>query len=604
MSALFPEFAQHAALAAVVALTLACAGVASSSPDQDMLLPGFHSMPLFDEQSRELRTPEGIRVVIQAPRELRPERPTLLLVFATPNGNTIEQTLGQAMTPGKNWHFDIQHISAQTRVLRRLTPERNVVLACTEAEGLSWPAWRSRHPDASDLIHELIDSLRAQVPGKRIDVALAAHSGGGSFIFGFINSAPAIPDWISDIAFLDANYSYSVADGHADKLLNWLKKSARRRLVVIAYDDRNIELNGKKVVSETGGTFRASGRMLASFEKNASLKLKTVRQGPFVHTGGADGRLQMYVHTNPENKILHTVLVGEMNGLLQAMTVGTRTERMWGSFGGPRAYTAYITPGAPEPPCLPERNPTASGGASLMMSIAGQPQADREGRIFQEILSGNVPPFCREFQSVCYEGNDAKGRAHSVELQVMTDYLSVGGPDDYVRVCLTPMTAQQIADCLGCSLPTCLLSDIIWQNAPRKIEPHPLTEDREASATFVQHSHILDGQLQGTDARLLTSGEKKDIVLSNALKLKPHKVAIYGWHHLNGVPIQPLTNVHRDTYVDYSHGTRLIQRRMLLDGEVADLADIMTDPVLCPLVSNEGPILPPRYTQPPIVEAP
>ncbi len=37
-------------------------------------------------------------------------------------------------------------------------------------------------------------------------------------------------------------------------------------------------------------------------------------------------------------------------------------------------------------------------------------------------------------------------------------------------------------------------------------------------------------------------------------------LAIYGWHRENGVAIQPLTIVHKDTYVDYSHGIRLVSR--------------------------------------------
>jgi len=40
-----------------------------------------------------------------------------------------------------------------------------------------------------------------------------------------------------------------------------LKGEPTRRLVVIAYDDRNITLDGKPVVGPTGGTYRATERM-------------------------------------------------------------------------------------------------------------------------------------------------------------------------------------------------------------------------------------------------------------------------------------------------------------------------------------------------------
>ena len=38
-----------------------------------------------------------------------------------------------------------------------------------------------------------------------------------------------------------------------------------RRLIVLAYDDREIMLDGKKVVGPDGGTFRATGRMRDAF---------------------------------------------------------------------------------------------------------------------------------------------------------------------------------------------------------------------------------------------------------------------------------------------------------------------------------------------------
>ena len=65
---------------------------------------------------------------------------------------------------------------------------------------------------------------------------------------------------------------------------------------------------------------------------------------PFHETTGLDGRIHFYVHPNPENKILHTALVGEMNGLVHIATLGTPHEEKWGTFGGPRAYTKWVQP--------------------------------------------------------------------------------------------------------------------------------------------------------------------------------------------------------------------------------------------------------------------
>ena len=143
-----------------------------------------------------------------------------------------------------------------------------------------------------------------------------------------------IPAYIDRIAFLDANYNFD-ATQHTGKFERWLKGDDARRLVVIAYDDREITLNGKKVLGPTGGTYRATGRMRDALGKVFPLAQTT--NPPFQETTGLDGRIHFFVHPNPQNKILHTVLVGEMNGLVHAATLGTANEEKWGRFGGPQS---------------------------------------------------------------------------------------------------------------------------------------------------------------------------------------------------------------------------------------------------------------------------
>jgi len=53
-------------------------------------------------------------------------------------------------------------------------------------------------------------------------------------------------------------------------------------------------------------------------------------------------------------------------------------------------------------------------------------------------------------------------------------------------------------------------------------------------------------------------------------------------------PIQPLTIVHVNWYVDYSHGIRLVKRSMTVDGKPRDLKFVLHDAKLSPLVSDEG----------------
>src|SRR3954469_5274977 len=93
-------------------------------------LPGFRTSAWFDERVREEWVAEGVRAVAIAPPAFDPKKPTRLVIYATPNGNTIEQTRGCAAADGLDWHHDIQHVAAQVRKLRDASPNENVVLAC------------------------------------------------------------------------------------------------------------------------------------------------------------------------------------------------------------------------------------------------------------------------------------------------------------------------------------------------------------------------------------------------------------------------------------------------------------------------------------------
>lgn len=540
-------------------------------------LSGFRRGAWFDEQVREEWITEGVRVLANAPAALDPTKPTRLVIYATPNGNTIEQTLGCGPADGLDWHFDIQHVAAQARRLREVSPGENVVLAVVEADGLSWPAWKKKYKDGPARVAQVVDTLRGWFPGSP-RVSLTGHSGGGGFLFGFLDATDAVPDWVERIVFLDANYSYSDADKHGDKLLAWLNGDRGRRLTVIAYDDRNIMLNGKLVVGPDGGTFRATERMRTRFTKD--VPLTESKTGEFTTYSGLDGRLAVHVHPNPKNRILHTALVGEMNGLLRGLTDGNE----WGTFGGPRAYAKWVQPA----PGIPPRPADAMGGAAFMAKVAKLPAAEREEAIAVELCRGNVPDFLRTLHPIT-----VRAKNHTATFEVMPDYLAVGSDADFVRVPMTPMTAARVADAFGCALPTRKIVDEVYKAAMVKLEPRPLTEAREAVETFVQHHTIIERQRAGNTG--LVAGIKKDVVVTNRLAEKPHKVAIYGWHKLDGAPIQPLTIVHRDTYVDYSHGVRLMRRAVTVDGKPRDVRHVLYAADLHSLLSDEGPIIRPAY---------
>ncbi|MCP4594101.1 MAG: hypothetical protein GY842_25510 [bacterium] len=307
------------------------------------VLPGFELSPHFSEQVRIYTFDPGVTVHVNAPAAARfdPGKNTRVVIYALPNGNTIAQTVGRRKAPDVDWHFFIQHIGAQIRRMREVVTQENIVVAYVEAEGRSWPSWRRTHPDSGQLIVRLIDSIRANFHPDRTTVELASHSGGGSLIFGYLNQVERIPDWVHRIIFLDSNYGYSDEQRHADKLLDWLRRQPDHHLGVIAYDDRQIRVNGKLVVGPTGGTYRKTQRMLERFGQDVVLAEESLQEYKRYH--GLKGRIDIILLINPDNLILHTVLV-EKNGLIHSLTSATPHEERAGRFWGPHAYDDWIQP--------------------------------------------------------------------------------------------------------------------------------------------------------------------------------------------------------------------------------------------------------------------
>ncbi len=562
-------------------------------------LPGFEAHAAFHEQVRWTRLESGVRVFVNARGELS-KQPRRLVLFATPNGNSIEQTLGCQAGDGIDWHFQIQHIAAQIRALRAVDPDHEWILAVVQAPKLSWPMFRKENPAAASVIHNIVRTLQTDCEAR--DVVLCCHSGGGAFLWEYIASVKTIPAEVSRIIFLDANYSYSDEVGHGDRLLAWLKASTERKLIVIAYDDREIELNGKKVIDGDGGTWRASERMLKRIRLDTNLKESEL--GSFQHFSGLTDQIQFFLHRNPENKILHTALVGEMNGVLSSLTLGTPIERPWGTFGGPQEYSQWIQTqpfverrsdqafipmtGIRKTLSSPARVPSSVSGSEFQKQMSGVPRIEREAAIVRELLAGNFPASSKELIPVQLRCIDKFGKSHSGIVFVMPDYLAIGHEFDSFRIPLSPNSAVQVADAFGASLITAKISDDIFAAATARLEPHPLTKDRDSMATFFEHHRIVESQLVGYPNKRLVAGIKKDVVFSNALRSKPHQVAIYGWHMLDGRPIQGLYAGHVDWYVDYSHGIRLMSNEVLVDDRLMELSDVLNDPELCSLLSNEG----------------
>jgi len=314
------------------------AAVGDASAKTNFSLADFKPSGTFEERTLSFVLDADVKVHINAPKELPPGRETLLVFYALPNGNTTAQTIGKQMKPGDDWHFDIQHIGAQTRWLRQHAPERSIVVAYLEADTKSWPAWRKQHGDAG--IPGLLESVRRIFGEFKVRTVLTGHSGGGSLTFGYLNAVESIPDDVERIAFLDSNYAYE-RERHEAKLVNWLAASTNHFLCVLAYQDYVALLDGKPFVSERGGTWGRSQAMLTDL--GAQFSFSSTTNGQLITESALHGRIGFLLRENPEREIYHTVQV-ERNGLIHAMLAGTSRESAGYSYLGERVYAAWISP--------------------------------------------------------------------------------------------------------------------------------------------------------------------------------------------------------------------------------------------------------------------
>jgi len=237
---------------------------------------------------------------------------------------------------------------------------------------------------------------------------------------------------------------------------------------------------------------------------------------------------------------------------------------------------------------IPARSNSAVTGSKFIAKVRKLSPQDREAAVLRELENGNIPDFMRQLNEVKLRHRDQSGRVQTARAYVMPDYLAIGSNEDFVRVPMTPQTAQKVADLYGASLPTSKLVDEIHEQSTTKFTPLGLLNHREATETFMLHHQKIENQRGRSPLAALSSGHKKDIVNSVRGHDQPDRVAIYGWHQRDGAPIQPLSTVHHKSYVDYSHGVRLVSNRIIVNGEARTLSQLMRDPNLARLVSSEG----------------
>jgi hypothetical protein len=241
---------------------------------------------------------------------------------------------------------------------------------------------------------------------------------------------------------------------------------------------------------------------------------------------------------------------------------------------------------------IPPRSHSAMTGSEFASFVSSMDGSSREKAILDELMSGNMPAFLRNLKPVMLRHALDAGKIATVTIFVTPDYLAIGSDDDFLRVPMALPTAVEIAAKFGFILPTTRMVDAIFEQSAFQLAPEPMPPGPQMRTTayYREHNRKINEQSAacGLPLGALVSGHKKDVVLSDRLNRCGGRVAIYGWHRLSGMPIQPLSTVHGAEYADYSHGIRLVSSTVLLDGKPSSIYSLLGDINLAGLLSDEG----------------
>lgn len=252
---------------------------------------------------------------------------------------------------------------------------------------------------------------------------------------------------------------------------------------------------------------------------------------------------------------------------------------------------------------VPPRPKNAMSGIEFRDYIMNMSTPDREDAILSAVTSGNIPNFMRTMVPITVT-TTLNGKSHTAVYYVIPDYLAIGSDKDYFLMPLTPLMAQRVADLLKCNLPTRKMMLEIARTATVRLIPYPIPPGPQMTTipVFWDENTAIRAEravyLSKYPLGNLVSGDKKDVAVTSRLAIESTKVAIVGWTFPNTAYIQFLYLGHGDHYVDYSHGIRLVNLEMTLDGVSTTVPKVLQDPIYNVLLSDEGVVSTYRYNVP------
>ena len=193
---------------------------------------------------------------------------------------------------------------------------------------------------------------------------------------------------------------------------------------------------------------------------------------------------------------------------------------------------------------IPSRHPEAPTGSQFADSVSSVDRQQREHAILSQLVEGNLPGFLRRLIPVKLNHENIRATVF-----VMPEYLAIGSDDDFLRIPMNLHTATTIAEQFDLMLPTKKMVDAIYAKSHCRFVPQPMPAgDRMTSTEYYRtHNGMIDQQshTRGFSTGALMAGHKKDVVLTNRLRSKPDRIAIYGWHRGVGKTLMRISNLKR-----------------------------------------------------------
>lgn len=267
-------------------------------------------------------------------------------------------------------------------------------------------------------------------------------------------------------------------------------------------------------------------------------------------------------------------------------------------------------------PSQPPKPISIDDGLTWAAALPPKHGPEREAAILDAVVKGGANTSWTSIKSGPIAG-------YTATILVAARTLRIGKKNP-VRVEVDYTTHQKICDHFGCIMLTPHVSDLIWKAAKLRI-PYLQKSDWVVSGTMattknmVAYSQELDAgdknvgrpPIPVETKELLVANEAKDWVVAKRLwidNIDPSKSwdpktmtradqcwsANYGFYQPNSVVVQTVGKKHNFPHTDYSQEWRGMHSIVVVEGPqpigAIPAVSVLRHPVLCQLLSNEGPL--------------